>query len=178
MTRSQRSRRLRGVSQRGAALKHWDMHFGPNMTPMVDVVMVILIFFMAGTALIAPEMFLTAGLAVDPSDIDLPGPIVEDPFELPPVRFTLRLSRVSGGVSGRVPGGASGRTVIDGLGMRSGTLDELATRLSDLAGDQSEMAILIKPSPDVPFADVVAVHDRVEAAGIHRVGLLESGGSD
>ena len=28
------------------ALRQWELRFGPNMTPMVDVVMVILIFFM------------------------------------------------------------------------------------------------------------------------------------
>ena len=34
------------------------LHFGPNMTPMVDVVMVILIFFMASAAFMGDEWFL------------------------------------------------------------------------------------------------------------------------
>ncbi|MCH7961632.1 MAG: biopolymer transporter ExbD [Planctomycetes bacterium] len=88
----------------GGALRQWEMHFGPNMTPMVDVVMVILIFFMAGTAVIAPELFLAAGLPADPSVQDAPGPTPRDAFELPAARFTRRLWR------------RSGRTVIDGLG--------------------------------------------------------------
>lgn len=165
--RELRNRHKRGGSKKGAALTQWEMHFGPNMTPMVDVVMVILIFFMAGTAIMAPEMFLTAGLAVEPGDENLPGPIVEDPFELPPARFTLRLRR------------AGGQTVIDGLGLESGAIEDLEGRLASVSGDGgdgSEVAILIQPSVDVPFADVVAVQDQVVGAGIERVGLLESGG--
>lgn len=164
MTHTRRRHKSGRASERGMAIKQWDMRFGPNMTPMVDVVMVILIFFMAGTALVAPEMFLTAGLAVEPGDVDQPGPEVADPFALPPARFTLRLSRVDG------------RTVIDGLGLHAGGLDALSDRLEAVAGDESEVAILIKPTPDVPFADVVAVHDRIERVGAARIGLLESGG--
>src|SRR5215813_7077601 len=40
----------------------YDQHYGPNMTPMVDVVMVILIFFMASTAFLGPEWFLKTHL--------------------------------------------------------------------------------------------------------------------
>ena len=36
--------------------------FGPNMTPMVDVVLVILIFFMAATTIVGQEWFLKADL--------------------------------------------------------------------------------------------------------------------
>ncbi len=37
---------------------------GPNMTPMVDVVMCILIFFMLGSSL-TPELFLQSNTAID-----------------------------------------------------------------------------------------------------------------
>ena len=162
MTRARSRSTSRRASERGLALKQWEMHFGPNMTPMVDVVMVILIFFMAGTALIAPEMFLSAGLPSEPGETDAPGPVVNDPFELPPAQFTLRIHR------------ASGRTVIDGLGFTSGSLDELQARLGDISSGASDFAVLIQPALDVPFADVVAIHDRIIAAGISRVGLLDS----
>ncbi|MDX2148115.1 MAG: biopolymer transporter ExbD [Planctomycetota bacterium] len=44
------------------ALGTYELHHGPNMTPMVDVVMVILVFFMASAAILGPEWFLNAGL--------------------------------------------------------------------------------------------------------------------
>ncbi|MCH7791194.1 MAG: biopolymer transporter ExbD [Planctomycetes bacterium] len=164
MTRGRPRRVSRRAGGPGGALRQWEMHFGPNMTPMVDVVMVILIFFMAGTAVIAPELFLAAGLPADPSVQDAPGPTQRDAFELPAARFTLRLSR------------RSGRTVIDGLGLRAELVDALGARLRDVVNDGSagEIAVLIQPDSDVPFSDVVAVHDRVAAAGVSRIGLLES----
>ena len=166
MTRGRPRRVSRRAGGPGGALRHWEMHFGPNMTPMVDVVMVILIFFMAGTAVIAPELFLAAGLPADPSMKDAPGPTIRDAFELPAARFMLRLSR------------RSGRTVIDGLGLREDRLDALGARLREVVDDGAagEIAVLIQPDADVPFTDVVAVHDRVASAGVSRIGLLESPG--
>src|SRR5690348_11081756 len=49
---------------RRGALASWELHYGPNMTPMVDVVMVILIFFMASTSVLGPEWFLKTALPV------------------------------------------------------------------------------------------------------------------
>ena len=41
--------------RRRSALYTWQLQFGPNMTPMVDVVMVILIFFMASATFAGAE---------------------------------------------------------------------------------------------------------------------------
>ena len=54
----------RGAFRRRAALDVWSMNFGPSMTPMVDVVLVILIFFMASASFVGPEWFLRAALPV------------------------------------------------------------------------------------------------------------------
>ena len=45
--------------------------FGPNMTPMVDVVLVILIFFMAATTIVGQEWFLSADLPEQQRDADV-----------------------------------------------------------------------------------------------------------
>ena len=58
-------RRAHRTRSRAGALAHWDLHYGPNMTPMVDVVMVILVFFMASTAVLGPEWFLRSALPVN-----------------------------------------------------------------------------------------------------------------
>lgn len=50
----------------------------PNMTPMVDVTLVILIFFMASATIAGPEWFLRAELPEDrpASALSLPSPVV------------------------------------------------------------------------------------------------------
>ncbi|MFK7885043.1 MAG: ExbD/TolR family protein [Phycisphaerales bacterium] len=50
----------------------------PNMTPMVDVTLVILIFFMASATIAGPEWFLRAGLPADQASaaLSLPSPVV------------------------------------------------------------------------------------------------------
>src|SRR6056297_968705 len=57
--------------------------FGPNMTPMVDVVLVILIFFMAATTIAGQEWFLRTDLPEQRDDadaaagFDLPTPMLD-----------------------------------------------------------------------------------------------------
>lgn len=144
------------------ALKQWELHFGPNMTPMVDIVMVILIFFMARSALIGPEWFLRAALprqtGAGTSGAAAAAP---DPFELPPARFEIDL-RVD----------ASGRTLVTGLGLAGAAPDDLAGPLGELAGVRDEAVVLIRPAAAVPYRDVVLVRDLCERAGIGSVGLL------
>lgn len=149
----------RASLRRRGALDRWELRFGPNMTPMVDVVMVILIFYMAATALIGPEWFLRTAL---PSVGSGAAAVPEDPFALPPARFDVRLSR-----------DAEGRTVADGLGATM-PLDELDAQLATLGRDAGSggVLILVAPDDDVPYRDVVRVHDACTRAGITRVGLV------
>lgn len=46
------------LSRRKTALQTYDGHIGPNMTPDADVVMVILIFFMASASILGPTWLL------------------------------------------------------------------------------------------------------------------------
>lgn len=142
------------------ALRRWELRFGPNMTPMVDVVMVILIFFMAATALLGPEWFLRSAL---PSPGAGAPPVPGDPFALPPARFDIRLFI-----------DADGRTVADGLGARV-SLDELEEQLAALGAEAEpgSITVLIQPTDGVPYRDVVRVHDACTRAAITQVGLLD-----
>ncbi|MCP2732564.1 biopolymer transporter ExbD, partial [Limnofasciculus baicalensis] len=49
-------------SRKRNALAQHDLHYGPNMTPMVDVVMVILVFFMASAVFLGPEWYLKTAI--------------------------------------------------------------------------------------------------------------------
>ena len=65
-------------------------HVGPNMTPMVDVVMCILIFFMLGATFLSPEMFLTSNMpAIDKAGLGT----VQGDQKLPSVRMNIVMRR-------------------------------------------------------------------------------------
>lgn len=143
---------------------------GPNMTPMVDVILVILIFFMATTVIVGEEWFLGAGLtgAREAGAAGGEAQTRADPFEMPPARFTLRLRA-----------GAAG-TVVQGLGEAvvvgpPAAMD--AWTEASLGGlDASSLVVVIAPAPDVPYEDVVAVHDALVRAQVEQIALAAGDG--
>jgi biopolymer transport protein ExbD len=119
---------------------------------MVDVVMVILIFFMASAVVMGPEWFVPARLpktdAVAPATATTPPP-----------RVVLTLTR------------EGSATVIDANGKRL-ALAQLAASLGSLTQSRFEDAIiLVQPAADVPYEDVVRVHAACSEAGYRKVGL-------
>ncbi|MEZ6241483.1 MAG: biopolymer transporter ExbD [Phycisphaerales bacterium] len=157
--------------RRRGALNQWELHFGPNMTPMVDVVMVILIFFMASTAFLGPEWFLKANMT--PEEVASGGRTPDRRFELPEVRLNVHL-RVVDGV-----------TLANAFGREGLTMDDLDALAAEVAKDivQPEQAgrdpedtsgeplVIIAPESDVPYNDVVRAHDACTRAGFRRVAL-------
>lgn len=144
--------------RRRGALSVWEMRFGPNMTPMVDVVMVLLVYFMASAALVGPEFFLRARVPAEGAGA---GAAPSDPFALPAPTFRVRLRAARGGVEaeGLGPGALSGAA-----------LRERVERLArDLRG--TEARVILEPARDVPYQDVVRVHDLFTGAGLDRVSL-------
>lgn len=137
----------------------WDLHYGPNMTPMVDVVMVILIFFMASASVLGPEWFLKTALPrAQPAQ-------QVDP-EKQPVRLRIEMTRDGAG-----PTLAS----IDGVDPQP--LAALTGRLRDriTQADGAEIIILVAPHEAVPYDEVVRLHELCFRAGIRKVGLIEAG---
>lgn len=140
---------------------------GPNMTPMVDVILVILIFFMATTVIVGDEWFLGAGLARPAAGGQAAAPEA-DPFEMPPPRFTVRLTAGAGG------------TVVQGLG--EPTVVGAPARMDAWAAealrglDRAALVVLIAPAPDVPYEHVVAVHDALVRAQIEQIALTPGAG--
>ena len=142
-----RSNRHRGV------FKKMETHIGPNMTPMVDVVMCILIFFMLGTTIATPELFLKSNTAaIDKAGLgDQPGL-----QKLPAVRMTIKLNTVGG------------KTVVSAFDGPPTKMDEMAgpketaihARLAGLQNKISdEVQVLIVPDKSVPYQDVITIYD-------------------
>jgi biopolymer transport protein ExbD len=148
--------------RRRDALHRWEGRFGPNMTPMVDIVLVILIFFMAGTTILGQEWFLRSEVLKRGA-----GPKPPDPLELPPVWLTISMK-----VDDR------GTTIVAGMGDALLTLDEFDRRLREFTEgtDQDQIVVVLTPSAEVPYKDVVRAHESCARAGVKRVGIGTGGG--
>ncbi len=147
-----------GWRARDARTEYEQHHRGPNMTPMVDVVMVILIFFMASTVILGPEMLLAAGLEAEP-DPRTPG---ADPrFAIDDPVFEIAIGVGESGIA------------VSGLGMDGATLTGFnagVRAFADEAGTDGARMVLA-PSDEVPYEAVIRVQDLLREAGFDRVGL-------
>ncbi len=139
--------------------------FGPNMTPMVDVVMVILVFFMGAMGLAAVEQHLRTGAPKEAREQSASESATESKPQVKgeeaTSRAVLRLRR------------AGGVTVVSGLGMEGAALAEVDQKLSAFAraGAGEGLIVIVAPSGDVPYQDVVIVHDSCAKAGLPNVRL-------
>lgn len=142
------------------------LHYGPNMTPMVDVVMVILVFFMVSAAFLGPEWLLqglvprqaAAGGTSTPGQ----GPRATggDPLATSAVRFVVDL-RLS----------PDGRVLASGAGVTDGTVEGVMEALGlKIAGAADQVEVLIRPAPGVSWGPVVRVTELAQKLGIVRVG--------
>lgn len=145
------------LRRRDARTLH-EAHSGPSMTPMVDVVLVILIFFMASAAFLASDKLL-------PVLIPPPGSTVPDPFALPSPVLRVDLRR------------EGARTILSGGGLTppgaTAPVEDAPLLAAALASRVSAGATRVSLSApdDVPYADVVLVRDALARAGFDEVAL-------
>lgn len=151
-------RRQHRFRQRNALAMH-GLHFGPNMTPMVDVVMVILIFFMASAAFLGSEWFLGAAIPFE-SGRGSDAKKRNDPLALPEVPFDVVMDV-----------GADGSTVVSFIELKRVSLSRFLERIASLPNDDQtkQLRIVIRPTAQVAYRDVVAAHAACDAAGIVKV---------
>ena len=116
-----------------------------NMVPFIDVMLVLLIIFMVTAPLITPSM------------VDLPsvGKAAKQPDQVVQVviKKDERLELISNGKTD------------------STTLANLAASVKRLVGDGANTAVVISADRTVQYENVVKVMDRLQRAGIARVGL-------
>ena len=138
----------------------------PDMTPMIDVMMVILVFFMAATSVAGVEWFYRA-----PLELTRPEPQARaeraseerSGFELPDVALTLSIgSGADGGaVASIAPGGGD-------------DLDVALDELNRLASRSPSLRVRIAPSDSAPWWAVVRAHESAAPLGLDRVTLVAS----
>ena len=147
-------------------------HVGPNMTPMVDVVMCILIFFMLGSSFIVPEMFLkstmpavdTKGLGTEKTD-----------QKMPAVRLYIKLNRKDEDTFVSAFDSAFLK-----MNKANDTNQEDNQRIAGFFMKKNEtlspdVQIIIQPKADVPWQDVVTIYDYCVQAKFKQVAFDKAG---
>lgn len=125
---------------------------------MVDVVLVILIFFMASVAFVGPEWFLPAALPAAQHDPDGTG---ADPYALPDPTLRVRVSLLDGS------------PIVSGLGQGAVALAGFEAHARDqLAGlDSRSIRVRLGGDANTTWQQVVAVQDVLTRLGVRQISL-------
>jgi biopolymer transport protein ExbD len=149
------------TTTRGASAHGY--HVGPNMTPLVDVVMVLLIFLMLAGSFGAKEVLLPIRTPDEPADVH-PARAIVDPGR--------QLDVFVGGGSGEFTArlGVDPNPIRDPAALRA----ELERRHAEYAaaGTAPEtVQVLIHPTAGTAWAPVVAAHEAALGANFPRTGF-------
>jgi biopolymer transport protein ExbD/biopolymer transport protein TolR len=118
-----------------------------NVTPLVDVMLVLLIIFMVVTPM------LQKGVSVDLARVNNPHPMQAADKEDATVLAITRDGKIY-------------------LGADTIALDKITTKVKDRVADKLDKTVYIKSDARAKYGDVVAVVDAVRAAGVDSLGLL------
>jgi biopolymer transport protein TolR len=132
-----------------------------NVTPLIDVLLVLLIIFMVITPL-TPK-----GL-----EALVPQPPPKDQKQPPPTPDRTIVVQLIDHGAGNPPGLK--------INQDEATWENLQGRLEDIFKTRAEKVMFVKGDDNVPFADVANVIDIAHSAGVDKVGLItakiEAGG--
>jgi len=118
-----------------------------NVTPMVDVMLVLLIIFMVVTPM------LQHGIPVDMAKVNSPKDMNDADKEDALLVAITRDDKVF-------------------FGMDKVNVDELTDKIKDKLANRTDKTVYLKADQRAKFGWVVAVVDNVRAAGVDQVGLL------
>ncbi len=125
------------------------------MTPMIDVVFLLLVFFVCAVAGIARESLLATELAASGSVETDVSPVEPDPWV---IEVWLKLKP-----------GPSGRLTVDMNGTVYEDLDTMEAQLVQLAQVDATNPVILDIAPETPLGDVIDVYDRCRRAGLQSV---------
>ncbi|MEL6107678.1 MAG: biopolymer transporter ExbD [Planctomycetota bacterium] len=126
------------------------------MTPMIDVVFLLLVFFVWTSSFETPEYDLPGAIAETPAggsieNTDTPPPV--ESFDEVVLKLQLR----------------EGLPVIEMSSIRTDSMDEVRRRISEIVALGVQPPVVIDPEPEIKMDFAVAVFDAVREAGADRV---------
>ena len=119
----------------------------PNIIPMADIMLVLLIIFMVVTPMLQKGM--TVEMAKVPHAVDMPNADRDD-------AVIVGISR-DGGIF---------------LGNQKTALDQIASLVRDRISNRVDKTVFIRSDARAKYGDVVKLVDEVRSAGVDNVGLL------
>ena len=118
-----------------------------NVTPLVDVMLVLLIIFMVITPM------LQKGVSVDLARVNNPHPMKAADQEDATLLAITRDGKIY-------------------LGADTITLDKITAQVKDRIADKLDKTVYVKSDARAKYGDVISVVDAVRAAGVDSLGLL------
>jgi len=118
-----------------------------NVTPMVDVMLVLLIIFMVITPM------LQKGVSVDMARVNNPRPMADADKEDAVVLAVTRDGKIF-------------------MGSTPIRLDEVTATVKDRLASKLDKTVYVKSDARAKYGDVLALVDTVRAAGVDQLGLL------
>lgn len=114
-----------------------------NLTPLIDVVFILLVFFMLASSLLDWRSI----------DLDTPAKAARAPSKTDSILVELLTDGIR-------------------LGGETVALDTLAERLRNRVGKNPDQRVLLKPAPGVLLQDAIVVLDRLSDAGVTNMSLI------
>jgi len=145
-----------GVNQR----VHYDS--GPNMTPMVDVVMVILVFLMLAGSFAGQEHYLVSNQVFNPrgggGQAPPPGYVPDQPLEIKidspvPGRFVARVESFQ----------------VDDPQKLVAALVQMRDRMAKAGNPPDKVSVILSPARDVQYALLIDAYQSALQAGFTKV---------
>ena len=149
----------------GAKKVHYDS--GPNMTPLVDIVMVILIFMMLVSQFVGAEHFLTSNLPISQSggggaEVP-PGFIPDEPLDIrvdspSPDKFIA----------------TAGQIRTDDAAVLTAALRQMRQNLNSAGKSDDQIQVKIGPGKNVKYGYLVQVYEAALNAGYKKIAFATS----
>ena len=135
-----------------------DRDYG-GLTPMIDVVFNLLIFFVVGAGSFAADKLLATKLSATSGSVTSSTAAEQRPVWALTVNLALRLN-------------PAGEPIVDMNGMAYSDRNLIKSQLRALAEASPESPINLEIAPDVPLGDMIDIYDACRAAGFETINFV------